>query len=211
MALSTTSFALPANFIYLEDIDPSIKQDVRYFTANNFIGRPVKGYLAPRCILTYSAGLALKRVQDELKPQGLGLKVFDCYRPQMACNDFMIWSKDIADQKTKKDYFPRVNKADFFKVGYVAEKSSHSRGSTVDLTIIRLANQTELNMGTHFDFMDELSHPSNTLVGKEAYDNRMLLSNLMQKYGFEPILTEWWHFTLKDEPYPEQYFNFVVQ
>ena len=177
----------------------------------------------------------LAKVQQELLKQHLSLKVYDCYRPQIAVNHFIAWSKDINDQKMKAEFYPRVDKKDFFKLGYVAEKSSHSRGSTMDLTIVPIPspatdtykpgqplvaciapfgtrfNDGSIDMGTGYDCMDELSHIDNQQLNKTALKNRKLLSDLMQKYGFQPYLQEWWHFTLKDEPYPNTYFNFTVR
>ena len=204
---------VPKDFVYLQDIAPDIKQDIKYYSQDNFTGKPVPGYESPVCILTLPAAEALLKIQKELNQKGLGLKVFDGYRPQMAVKEFVRWSQDKQDQKMKALYYPNVNKADFFKLRYVAEQSGHTRGSTVDLTIIDLKTQKELNMGTHFDFMDELSHPFNSAIGNIANQNRQLLNHVMSKYGFIPLKpedTEWWHFTLKDEPFPQTYFNFPV-
>lgn len=204
--------ALPENFVYLKEVDSTIIQDVKYFTTENFIGRPIKGYQASECILTKKAAQALSELQKKLLSQQLSLKVFDCYRPQTAVNDFIVWSQDASDQKMKATYYPNVNKADFFKLGYVAEKSGHTRGSTVDLTLVRLhqGKKQEIDMGTHFDFMDELSHPLNRGVSTVARENRLLLRRMMEDAGFEAYPTEWWHFTLKEEPYPDTYFDFPV-
>lgn len=204
---------LPDNFVYLEDIDASIIQDIKYFSHDNFIGRPIKGYLDSRCILTLPAALALTKVQKTLQQQSLSLKVFDCYRPQTAVNDFIDWAKEPHDQKMKSSFYPRVDKANFFDQGYIAkERSTHSRGSTVDLTIVRLApDQTniDLPMGTSFDFMDKLSNYYATEISEEARSNRLLLREVMQT-AFIPYDVEWWHFTLKNEPFPDQYFDFPV-
>ena len=204
---------LPKDFVYLQDIAPSIKQDIKYYSKDNFTGRPVPGYESPVCILTRPTAEALLKIQQELNQKCLGLKVFDGYRPQMAVNEFVRWSQDKHDQIMKVPYYPNVNKADFFKLRYVAEQSGHTRGSTVDLTIIDLKTQKELDMGTHFDFMDELSHPFNPAIGSTPIQNRQLLNQVMSKHGFialGPEDTEWWHFTLKDEPFPKTYFNFPV-
>ncbi len=208
---SMTTLALPPKFVYLTQIDSRIIQDVRYYTSNNFVGHPIAGYKKPIIILTKPTALALRRVENQLNRRGLGLKVYDAYRPQMAVDDFIKFSADTADQKTKADYYPNVNKADFFKLGYVASRSSHTRGSTVDLTIIDLNTKKSLDMGTHFDFMDVLSHPLNHAVTDVQFKNRMLLRKLMLKNGFQPLSTEWWHFTLKKEPYPNTYFNFPIE
>jgi len=203
--------ALPTHFVYLREIDPSIIQDIKYFTSDNFMGRPINGYDAPQCIFTKDAALALAKVQQQLKKQSLSLKVFDCYRPQTAVNHFIVWSKDAVDQKMKSLYYPHVNKADCFKLGYVAEKSAHTRGSAVDLTIVRLPTKIELDMGTRFDFMDESSYPLSEKIQGQARENRLLLRRLMQQYGFEPYEKEWWHFTFKNEAYPDTYFDFPVK
>jgi D-alanyl-D-alanine dipeptidase len=207
------TMAFPEHFVYLKDIDPTIIQDVKYATRDNFIGRPVAGYpITAQCILTRPTALALADIQKKLKSESKSLKIFDCYRPQSASNDFLAWSKDESDQKKKAIYYPRVNKIDFFKLGYVGEKSGHSRGSTVDLTIVKIQpgqQPYQLDMGTHFDFMDEWSHFS-APVSQKAQANRRFLRDLMQQAGFKPYDKEWWHFTLKDEPYPDTYFDFPV-
>lgn len=204
---------LPIDFVYLKDVAPSIQQEIRYYTSNNFTGKPLPGYEHPVCILTKPTAYALLQVQRELNKKNLGLKVFDGYRPQMTVDEFVRWSQDVTDQKMKSDYYPNVNKADFFKLGYVAKKSGHTRGSTVDLTIIDLKTHQEIDMGTHFDFMDKLSHPSNHAVTTQQFQNRQLLNSVMAKYGFIPLNekdTEWWHFTLKNELFPNTYFNFPI-
>lgn len=202
---------LPDGFVYLKDTDPTIAQDIKYFGSDNFLGRPVIGYEAAICILTKEAAEQLKAVQTWLRSKSLGLKVFDGYRPQMAVDDFVRWSEDVADQKMKSLYYPRINKADVFDLGYVMKKSGHTRGSTVDLTLIRLNDNEELDMGARFDFLDEFSHPSCRDVTDEQYANRMLLREAMSNHGFTPIRTEWWHFTLHDEPFKDTYFNFPVK
>jgi len=206
--------ALPTGFVYLKDIDPSIIEDIKYHSSDNFIGRRIKGYNAAKCILTYQAAYALSSLQKELNKKGMGFKVYDCYRPTMAVKNFIEWSQDIQDQQQKNEYYPHINKADFFKLGYVAEKSGHSRGSTIDLTIVRFTpdhKAVELNMGTHFDFMDETSHPLYKKSVAEVWKNRIFLRSLMLNGNFNPFPTEWWHFTLKDEPFPKTYFNFPVE
>ncbi len=206
-----SAMSLPQGFVYLNDIDKTILQDMKYLTDDNFLGRPVKGYIEPHCILTERAANALAAVQKQLKSQGLALKVFDCYRPQTAVDDFIAWSENPADQKMKERYYPHINKKDFFDLGYTAKKSSHTRGSTVDLTIVNLNDNTELDMGTIYDFMDPLSHPDNQEVSETAYKNRMILREVMTTNGFSSFDTEWWHFTLINEPYPDTYFNFDVE
>jgi D-alanyl-D-alanine dipeptidase len=224
---------MPPGFVYLRDVAPSIVQDIRYAGYHNFLGRPVAGYGAAECILTRQAAAALAKIQAELEEKNLTLRVYDCYRPQRAVNDFVAWSKNAADQSMKGEFYPRVDKALFFKLGYVLAKSGHSRGSTVDLTIERLETRPaqpyapgdplksciapyvlryhdgSLNMGTGFDCMDPLSHPS-AEVGNIAHAHREQLAALMEKYGFKGIKEEWWHFTLAGEPYPKTYFDFPI-
>jgi zinc D-Ala-D-Ala dipeptidase len=225
--------AQETSFVCLKSIDPSIQQDIRYAASHNFVGRPIAGYQAAECILTRPAAQALTKVQNELRKLSLSLKVYDCYRPKMAVQDFIIWSKQDNQQQMKQEFYPRVDKKDFFKLGYVAEKSSHSRGSTVDVTIVPLGskeasyNSTQelltcyapyhkrfpdnsIDMGTGFDCMDELSHALNPNINSEAHKNRLFLRQIMQKYGFAPYAQEWWHFTLKNEPYKDTYFNFPI-
>lgn len=215
--LHINCFALPAGFVYLADIDPTIEQHMMYSTTHNFIGKKITGYLAPHCILTKQTALALHHIQQQLKTQHLGLRVYDCYRPQMAVDEFVRWSKDIQDQKMKKEYYPHINKKDVFKLNYVADLSGHTRGSTVDLTIIYLAdnkqgkNAEEVWMGTHIDYLDPASEPFSTAVDKTAQRNRLFLRGIMQQGGFVPLPTEWWHFTLANEPFPQTYFNFAVK
>ena len=208
---SMASPPLPDGFVYLEDIISSIKLEIRYFSDNNFTGRPVDGYLKPRAILTREAAAALKGVQDELLPFRLGLKVFDSYRPQRAVDNFVRWAADLNDTKAKTRYYPEVAKQDLFKEGYIAAKSSHSRGSTVDLTVIELSSGAELDMGGSFDFFGPISWPDSTLVPPSRLAHRLLLRTLMMKHGFNPYAQEWWHFTLANEPYPETYFDFPVE
>lgn len=200
----------PDNFVYVTEIIPNIKQDIRYFGNNNFVGRPIAGYKKPVCMLTNAAAQALLKVQSVLNKQNLGLLVYDCYRPQMAVNDFIQWSQN-SDQKMKEIFYPHINKSNLFKLNYIARRSGHTRGSTVDLTIVDLENNQALDMGTPFDYLDPLSHPDNRNITKEQFQNRMLLRSLMIKFGFRPIKTEWWHFTLQNEPYKNIYFNFFVE
>lgn len=223
---------LPEGFVYLRAVDPTIVQEMRYYGPHNFIGRPIDGYHAPECILTRPAAEALVRVHREVQASGLLVKVFDCYRPQMAVNHFIRWSRDVADQTMKTAFYPNVDKADFFTLGYVAEKSGHSRGSTVDVTLVatdarapetyvpgktRLldcrAAQAErfrdngLDFGTDYDCFDPASHPDSTAVSVVARHNRAMLAELMGRHGFKPLPEEWWHFTLRDEPFPNTFLN----
>ncbi len=209
--IMTNSMALPTEFVYLKDMDKSIIQDIKYFTNDNFIGRPIKGYKIPQCILTRKMGTYLSNIQQKLKLKELSLKVYDCYRPQAAVDDFIAWSHDIYDQKMKGAYYPNIEKANLFKLGYIAKKSSHTRGSTVDLTLVSLKTGEELDMGTHFDYMDNKSFVFAGDISREAKNNRFFLRKIMQENGFKTYDKEWWHFTLKDEPFPGTYFHFLIR
>lgn len=202
---------LPKDFVYLDKIIPDIAVDLRYLTANNFLGTPVDGYDAARCILSQPAAYALKHVQTDLAVFGLGIKVFDAYRPQMAVDHFVRWAKDIEDTKMKAAYYPGVDKKNLFRDGYIAAKSSHTRGSTVDLTLISLDSGREVDMGSGFDFFGPASRPDNPDMTASQRAHRMLLQLLMHRHGFSHYDQEWWHFTLKAEPFPDTYFNFPVQ
>lgn len=203
--------SLPDGFVYLSDAVSGIRLEMRYCTDNNFTGKRVEGYLNCRCIISKPAALALKNVQNELLPFGLELKIFDAYRPQMAVDSFVKWASDLNDLKMKEQYYPDVDKANLFRDGYIAAKSSHSRGSTVDLTIIQSGSGRELDMGGAFDLFGPVSWPDSKLATADKRANRLLLRTLMIKYGFNPYAQEWWHFTLANEPYPDTYYNFPVE
>ncbi len=209
--------SLPDGFVYVEDVIPGVKVELRYISPHNFIGDRIDGYVEPKCILTKEAAKALGKVQEELKPFGLGLKIYDAYRPQRAVDHFVRWAKDLEDVRMKQEFYPDVDKANLFKEEYIADRSSHTRGSTVDLTIVALDPQTlmptdaELDMGSGFDFFGPQSWPDSSAVGPAHRAHRMLLQKVMEKHGFKPYPKEWWHFTLKNEPYPETYFNFPVE
>lgn len=210
MIMNVIAEEKPDNFVYVTEVIPNIKQDIRYFGQNNFVGRPITGYRRPVCLLTSAAAYALLKVQTELNKQSLSLLIYDCYRPQMAVNDFIVWSQNPEDQTTKNIFYPNIDKRNLFKLNYIARRSCHTRGSTVDLTLLNLKNNQVLDMGTPFDFLDPLSHPNNCDITADQFKNRMLLRSLMIKFGFMPIKTEWWHFTLKNEPYKNTYFNFLI-
>jgi D-alanyl-D-alanine dipeptidase len=204
----------PEGFVHVEEVIPNIRVELRYLTDNNFIGRPVDGYIKSRCMLTKEATCALKKVQDKLNRFGLGLKIYDAYRPQRAVSHFVRWAKDVDDIKMKSAYYPHVKKAELFRKGYIAEKSSHSRGSTVDVTIVPIKESEgdrELDMGTGFDLFDPKSWPDNPTMNPDQRAHRLLLRTLMIEHGFQPYPKEWWHFTLEREPYPDTYFDFPVQ
>lgn len=202
---------IPDNFVHLREVVSDIAEDLRYAGSDNFIGARVPGYEASRVIVTLEAALALKQVQCELSYSGLALKVFDGYRPQRAVDFFGRWAADDADTLMQQRFYPRVAKADLFKLGYLFKQSSHSRGSTLDLTLIDAISGDELDMGTEFDFFDLLSWPSATGVTASQRAHRLLLRSVMQQCGFDGVEEEWWHFTLRDEPYPDCYFDFSIR
>lgn len=201
----------PDDFVYLLDLEPSIKIELRYFSNNNFIGQPIDGYHRSTIIVSKPSAIALQKVQNDLEKKGLGLKIFDAYRPQQAVNHFVRWAKVLNDTLMKQSYYPDVPKSELFKRGYIASKSGHSRGSTVDLTLIDLDTGNELDMGSPYDFFGVQSHPFYKKITDEQRKNRMLLRRVMLKNGFKPYENEWWHFTLRDEPFPNQYFDFPVK
>jgi D-alanyl-D-alanine dipeptidase len=199
----------PAAFVDAATVVPGLVVEMRYVTDNNFVGKPIDGYEKPVCLLTRQAAQALAEVARDLTPRGLKLKVFDCYRPKRAVAHFVRWAQAINDLKNKNAYYPDLDKRRLFSDGYIAAHSGHSRGSTVDLTIASEAG--ELDMGTHFDFLSPRSNTSNPTVSAEAHKNRTLLAAAMGKRGFRPYGKEWWHFTLRGEPFPETYFDFPVK
>ena len=206
LALADDSYNYKTDaFININQHIPSINFDMRYTTTNNFIGRPIDGYQEPICYLTNETAIALSKVQQSLRKKGLSLLVFDCYRPQHSVNHFVRWAKDIDDTKMKSTYYPNVDKKDLFRDGYIAAKSGHSRGSTLDLTI------DGLDMGTPFDFFDPRSHTDSKVVTKEQHENRMYLKKVMEENGFKNYAEEWWHYTLKNEPFATEYFDFAVE
>ncbi|MFM9373521.1 M15 family metallopeptidase [Streptomyces sp. Da 82-17] len=224
----------PDAFVALRDVDPTILQEIRYTTDHNFVGDPIDGYRQPMCILTEPAAEALHEAQSKLLRQGYSLKVYDCYRPQRAVDHFVRWAKDLDDERMKAEFYPQVDKSRLFADGYIAEKSGHSRGSTVDLTVVKLpaaptrpyvpgeplvpcyAPQDErfpdnsVDMGTGFDCFDTLSHTDDPRITGEQRANRDLLRGTLAEQGFVNLPEEWWHFTYKPEVFPETYFDFPV-
>lgn len=198
-------------FVDIATLIPAAVVDMRYLGTNNFVGARIDGYEKPVCYLTRPAAEALSHVQRDLAPNGLGLKVFDCYRPARAVAHFIRWARALGDTKMKAQYYPEEDKRHLFSRGYLASRSGHSRGSTVDLTLVTLADKRELDMGTPFDFFSVRSWPGDRSVGMEAQRNRKILSDAMRKRGFVPYSKEWWHFTLAREPFPDTYFDFVVR
>lgn len=202
---------LPEGFSDIQDSIPNIHVQLKYTTNDNFIGRPIDGYHASKAILSTKAIQALQHVQKELNPMGLGLKVFDAYRPQRAVDHFVHWAKDINDTIVKASFYPNIDKRDLFRDGYIALKSGHSRGSTIDVTLISLSTAKELDMGTSFDFFGEKSNHQYPKLSKLQKKNRKLLRSIMEKHGFKAYEKEWWHYTLEKEPFPDTYFDFPIQ
>ncbi len=218
----------------LRSVDPTVLQDMRYTTEHNFVGRPVEGYRQPVCLLTRPAAEALGRAQAGLLRRGYALKVYDCYRPQRAVDHFVRWAEDLADERTKAEFYPRVEKARLFADGYIAARSGHSRGSTVDVTLVRLpyvparpyapgrpavdcaappgqrVPDGSVDMGTAFDCFDPLSRTDDPRIQGEARAHRDLLRAALSAQGFVNLPEEWWHFTYRPEPFPDTYFDFPV-
>lgn len=205
------AYELPKGFVYVDDIIPNIVVDAKYYTGENFIGRKIDGYEANLGILTIQAAESLKKVQKYLNSKGLGLKIFDGYRPQMAVDHFTEWAANYDDTLMKDEHYPRVKKSTLFSSGYIAHKSGHSRGSTVDLTIIDLGTMEELDMGTPFDFFGVEAHFYYDGLTNLQKENRNLLKSSMEKYGLRYYKNEWWHYTLNNEPFKKKYFDFAVK
>ncbi|SUJ04533.1 D-alanyl-D-alanine dipeptidase [Sphingobacterium spiritivorum] len=202
---------LPDGFVYIHKLIPNIQYDIRYAGNHNFTGKKINSYNKEIAILSKPAAKALKNIQRELNRKGLGLKIFDAYRPQTAVDHFKEWALIIEDTLAKQEFYPDTDKRDLFKSGYIAEKSGHSRGSTVDLTLIYIKSKIELDMGSPFDYFGTPSHHDYTDLTGRQKENRQILKTIMEKYGFKSYQKEWWHYTLKDEPYPNEYFNFPVE
>ncbi|MEU6261364.1 M15 family metallopeptidase [Streptomyces sp. NPDC047043] len=233
-ARASTEPKAPSDFVALRTVDPTIIQEMRYFTVHNFVGERIDGYEQPLCILTRPAAEALHKAQTKLLRKGYTLKVYDCYRPQGAVNHFVRWAEDLDDQAMKGEFYPNVDKTRLFEDGYIAEKSGHSRGSTMDLTIVKLpARRTRpyhpgeplvpcyapkderfpdnsVDMGTGFDCFDTLAHTLDPRIQGEQRANRLLLKSTLEGLGFVNLAEEWWHYTYKPEPYPDTYFDFPV-
>ena len=233
---STSAYSnyLPEGFVYLEEIEPTIIQSIRYYSKENFIGESIDGYKAPKAILTLKAALALKGVQEDVRKDGYSLVVYDAYRPQKASKHFLRWSKDNTDIRNKASFYPYMDKTKCFELGYIGEKSAHSRGSTVDVSIIPLGQKVRqpqmiskreledgriilylddnsVDMYTSFDLFDEASHHGSKLIADKCLEKRNYLRLKMRKHNFKDYPTEWWHYTLNDEPYKDQYFEFDVE
>ena len=200
----------PSGFVLLGEFVPQIVQEIRYYSTYNFIGDRIDGYEEPCALLTVEAARALKSAASELIVQGYRLKVFDAYRPVCAVRHFVLWGIEDQDIRMKPYFYPDLEKQALFAEGYIAKRSSHSRGSAVDLTLLDMASGKELDMGGPFDLFSEVSHPDYRGVTEAQYENRMILQRAMVRSGFRPLDCEWWHFSLRDEPYPDTYFTFPV-
>ncbi len=200
----------PSGFVVLADFVPGIIQEIRYHSSYNFIGERIDGYEEPVALLTKEAARALKGVSNELMVQGYRLKVFDAYRPACAVKHFVLWGIEDQDVRMKPYFYPELEKQELFNKGYIAKQSSHSRGSAVDLTLLDMKTGKELDMGSPFDLFSEVSHPDCRSITPEQFENRMILRQAMIRGGFVPLSCEWWHFSLKNEPYPDTYFEFPV-
>jgi zinc D-Ala-D-Ala dipeptidase len=227
--------ALPSGFVRLSEVAPSIQQDIRYFGSDNFMGHPVRGYQAAECIVTTQTAEALAKVQKDVQTKGYSLKVYDCYRPKQAVAHFVQWAKERKEQRMKNWFYPKIPKEALFTQGYIAEYSGHSRGSTVDITLVSLLpskkhkkfaikakmnclhptqfrfQDNSLDMGTAFDCFDPMSHTDSLMISAKAKMNRLLLKQAMENQGFKNLPEEWWHYTLFPEPFPERYFNFEIR
>ena len=198
-------------FVSVGEAVPDAILEIRYYSTFNFIGERIDGYEQPVALLTREAASALREASDEAVSRGYRLKIFDAYRPQKAVDHFMRWVKDLSDIRMKPYFYPDLDKDALIPGHYIAEHSGHSRGSTVDLTLFDMRTQKELDMGGPFDFLGELSHPGYPGVTEAQHANRMLLRDIMVSHGFLPTDSEWWHFTLAGEPYPDTCFTFPVR
>ena len=201
-----------ADFVLLSDYVPAVIQEIRYYSTYNFVGDRIDGYEQPCAILTKEAARALKEISNKLNVMGYRIKVFDAYRPATAVRHFTLWGVDDLDLRMKPFFYPDLEKQELFRRGYIASKSSHSRGSTIDLTLLDMKTGRDLDMGGNYDYLGGRSHPSfRGDLTPEQLENRMILRRAMLSHGFKPLETEWWHFTLGNEPYPSTYFDFPVR
>ena len=197
-----------SGFVLLTDAVPDAMLDIRYYSTFNFVGERIDGYEQPVALVTREAAEALRVASDIVMDQGYRLKIYDAYRPQMAVDHFIRWGQDLSDTRTKQYFYPDLDKSQVFPLGYVAERSGHSRGSTIDLTLFDMTAGRDLDMGGTFDLFSEVSHPDYENISQSQYANRMILRGAMREAGFEPLPLEWWHFVLANEPYPNTYFTF---
>jgi len=199
------------DFVFVDQLVPGIRWDAKYATWDNFVGRPVDGYLVNRVVGTKALCAALEKVRDEAASLGFGVLIWDGYRPQRAVDHFLRWSQQPEDGRTKARHYPNIERSAMFDLGYVAAKSGHSRGSTVDLTIFHLATGDLAAMGGDHDLMDSVSHHGAEGIASDEAKNRQHLCSIMEDCGFSSYQYEWWHYTLKSEPYPDTYFDFPIE
>jgi len=211
ISLTICAQKLPKGFVFLSDVDATIQSELRYLSDNNFIGKTIDGYYHNCLIVTKETAEALLKVQAILSKKGLSIKIFDAYRPQQAVDHFVKWARVLNDTLMKQQYYPRVPKSELFNSGYIASKSGHTRGSTVDLTIINIKTGKELDMGSPYDFFGVESHPFYKNISENQKENRFYLREIMLANNFKPYDNEWWHFTLRNEPFPKTYFNFPIK
>ena len=202
---------MPDGFCLLTDSIPDAILEIRYYCDNNFVGKRIDGYEEPVALITQKAASALRKASDDFRTKGYRIKIYDAYRPQCAVDHFVRWSKDPADTTMKSAFYPNIQKTTIFSRGYVARKSRHSRGSTVDMTLVDLKTGKEVDMGGSFDYFGDISRTMSENISAEQRQNRILLRNIMVANGFYPVQGEWWHFTLRNEPYPNTYFDFPVK
>ena len=200
-----------SQFVTLTDAVPDVILEIRYYGTYNFVGTRIDGYEEPTALLTKQAADSLRKVSDDLVAQGYRLKIYDAYRPQCAVDHFVRWSHEAADTLMKRYFYPMLDKPTLFEQEYIYERSGHTRGSTVDLTLFDMATEKELDMGGTFDWFGPESHPDYQGISIEQFQNRMLLRRAMLAHGFKPLDSEWWHFTLRNEPFPDTYFTFPVK
>ncbi len=212
-----------SQFVTLSDVVPDAILEIRYYSTYNFVGKRIDGYEQPIALMAKRAADSLRAVSDDVKKMGYRLKIYDAYRPQMAVDHFVRWAKDVNDTTMKRYFYPDLDKAVLFPEYYITDKSGHTRGSTVDLTLFDMNTEKELDMGGTFDWFGPESHPDfcgnpdteeytpSDSLSAEQFHHRMILRKAMMRHGFEPVYTEWWHFTLKDEPFPDTYFTFPVK
>ena len=200
-----------SQFVMLTDVVPDVILEIRYYGTYNFVGARIDGYEEPTALLTKQAADSLKAVSDDVMAQGYRLKIYDAYRPQKGVDHFVRWAQDVADTTMKPYFYPDLDKSVLFEQEYIYERSGHTRGSTVDLTLFDMATEKELDMGGTFDWFGPESHPDYKGITPEQFEHRMILRRAMLAHGFKPLDTEWWHFTLKDEPFPDTYFTFPVK
>lgn len=201
----------PEGFVYLQEVIPDMELEVRYYDNNNFMGRPVNGYTKPVIIISRAAATSLNLVAADLRKEGYRLKVFDAYRPQRAVNNFVEWAKDPSDTLTKAEFYPLISKDRLFDLGYIASRSGHTRGSTIDLSLVQADTGKELDMGSSYDFFGDISHHGTGKISKQQEINRNILRDAMLRHGFKLYSAEWWHYSLPNEPFPDTYFDFPIK